>query len=491
MSSEKLLTKSRFVKGLRCEKLLWLSVHEPDADELLVSPAMQLRFDTGHLIGERARLSFPAGVLIPKFENDIKSSIDMTRKALSEGAGCIFEAAFRHEKLYCAIDVLERTSDGFRIIEVKSSTKLKDEYIADAAFQTFVAKKSGIRVHTVEIMVLNRDCRYPDLSNLFKRIEVTREVLDFLEGIGDDVDRILMNMNTPQLPLSDRGPHCSEPHVCPFFDRCHQHLPEHYVDTLYMVKASTVDALLAMGCEVLSDLDEESRTSAIQRRQVRAVKKNQMIVEAGLGQCLSLFQGPFGFLDFETVAPAIPVWNACRPYDAVPVQFSYHYERSGELAHAAWIVTGAGDPRRGLAEALIESCQEARTIFAYNANFEKQCIKGLARELSDLEAELMRIHDRIEDLLPVVRNYVYHPEFYGGFGLKVVLPLLCPDLSYQGLAITNGEVASQLLESIACGTAVWTDGEREKVLCDLRAYCELDTLGLVRLYQRLCDLGRL
>jgi hypothetical protein len=61
--------------------------------------------------------------------------------------------------------------------------------------------------------------------------------------------------------------------------------------------------------------------------------------------------------------------------------------------------------------------------------------QSLADGPSDPRETLGEIEERIEDLLPVVRNYVYYPEFNGGFGLKNVTPVLVPELSYEGLEV--------------------------------------------------------
>jgi len=141
---------------------------------------------------------------------------------------------------------------------------------------------------------------------------------------------------------------------------------------------------------------------------------------------------PIAFLDFETVGLAIPVWAGCHPYDFVPVQFSCHVQdATGGIVHREWLAGGPEDPRPMLAEHLVRACEGARTVVAYSAGFERRCIDQMAETLPALAAPLRSIVDRLVDLLPVVRNHVYHPDFGGSFSLKSVLPALVPEIRYE------------------------------------------------------------
>ena len=61
------------------------------------------------------------------------------------------------------------------------------------------------------------------------------------------------------------------------------------------------------------------------------------------------------------------------------------------------------------------------------------------------------IQSRLWDLLPVVRNHVYHPRFAGSFSLKDVLPALVPEMTYGGMEIANGQDAGLAWESLVRG----------------------------------------
>jgi len=271
--------------------------------------------------------------------------------------------------------------------------------------------------------------------------------------------------------------------------RCWSILPPHHVSTLYAMRRRALE-LDEQGYRTIHDLPEDVPLGKIADRQRRAVQERRIIVEPPLASALEAFVPPIAFLDFETVGLAIPVWEGCHPYDAVPVQFSCHVqEADGRVTHHEWLAGGPEDPRPALAERLIRACEGARTVVAYNAGFEGRCIEQMAEALPALGVPLRSIVARLVDLLPVLRNHVYHPDFGGSFGLKSVLPALEPELRYDGLTIADGETASLELERLLFSGDQLERGAREQLQSDLLRYCHQDTWGLVRLLERLGGLA--
>jgi len=205
-----------------------------------------------------------------------------------------------------------------------------------------------------------------------------------------------------------------------------------------------------------------------------------------LAKALAEFTSPLAFLDFETVSLAIPRWNGCRPWQNVPVQFSCHVEERGRgLVHHEWLADGPGDSRPALAEAVVAACAGARRIVAYYASFERECIRQLAEAVPRLAPELERIERRLVDLLPLVRNHVYHPDFGGSFSIKRTLPALVPGLSYADLEIREGETATLELMRLLFADDELQAGERVDLRAALLRYCERDTWAMVRMLEQL------
>ena len=481
------LSKSRFVAGWQCHKQMWLRVHEMDAPELQIDVVLQDRFDQGAEVGALARERFPGGVLID-LPHDDPGRVGATRQAIEAGAPAVFEATFVEDRVYVAIDVLERTADGFTLIEIKSSTKVKDEHIPDVAIQAWVARRAGLDVRRAEVMHLNTDFRHPDRGDLFFRTDVTAEAEALQPRIPDLVEEQLAALAAaqPAVPVSS---HCwMIDRECPFWDRCFP-TDEHHVWTLYRAQKQQKWALVLKGVNRVLDLPDRFKLSEIQRRQRESLRAGRMVVEPGLRDALREFDGRLGFLDFETIGRAIPVWPDVGPWRQVVVQFSYHdrvVAASGSCRHRAYLAEGPGDPREELALRLLEATANAERIVMYSS-FERTRIRELAGWLPHLAADLGALQGKLVDLLPVIQHHVYHPRFAGSFSIKRVLNPMVPDLTYDDLAIVDGQVASVEIARLLFVAHKVRD--RDQLRRDLLAYCERDTWAMVRLLERLRELA--
>jgi hypothetical protein len=482
------LSKSRFCQGLQCLKQLWWRTREPEALELVATPALQVLFDRGHQVGERARGQFPGGLLVDRPHGQYAEKIADTRAALASGAPAVFEASFSADGVFAAVDVLERRRRGFGLIEVKSTVETRPQHLPDVAIQLHVLRQAGLEVTRAELMHLDRDCRFPDLSNLFVRDDLTAQAEAFLPSIPGHLARMKAALAGP-LPVVEVGPHCDDPYECPFKARCWPEVDDDHVSHLYY--ANRVAATLrADGIELIRDIPEGTRLSEIQARQVRAVKSRKVVVEKGLGGALQALAPPVAYLDFETIAPAIPVWPGCGPYLSVPVQLSCHrLEAPGQLTHHQHLAEGPGDPRPALAEAVVAACAGARAVVAYNAPFERRCLEHLAEAVPGRRQALLEVAGRLVDLLPIVRDHVYHPDFGGSFSMKAVAPALVPGIDYAELEIAEGGTASNVLERLLLGGDAIAAADRAAARAQLLEYCALDTLAMVKIAERLRELA--
>lgn len=102
-----MLSKTNYLRGLQCPKLLWIAVHEKE--KIVIDSATQALFDTGHLVGGWAKKMFPNGVDVP--EGDFKGNLSETDKLLKEKK-VIFEAGILVDGLYSRADVLVPNEDG-------------------------------------------------------------------------------------------------------------------------------------------------------------------------------------------------------------------------------------------------------------------------------------------------------------------------------------------------------------------------------------------
>lgn len=483
------LSKSRYIAGSQCHLRLW---YESYARELAAAPdeSLQAVFDTGHEVGEMACRRYPGGHLVAHDHRQIPQAVAETRRVIDAGsAPALFEAAFEHAHVLIRADVLERLPDGgWRLIEVKSTTRLKEVFILDVAVQLWVLRGAGVDVRDAGVMTLNREYIYDgvrlDLHALFHLHPVFDEACALLDTVGAQVREMRTMLAQPTAPDIAPGDHCFIPYECPFHAHCTRDhfVPDHGIGELPRLTAQRRIQLEAAGVEEIRDVPADFPLTALQRIVRRSVREGRALMQDDIQTVLAAIRPPVRHLDFETFAPAIPRFAGTRPYDAIPFLFSVHLERRGAApGHVDYLHEHDGDPRPNLAERLIAALGREGTICTYSG-YERRVLHTLAEALPASAGTLGDIETRLFDLLPVVRKGYYHPRFHGSFSLKSVLPVLVPDMGYDDLEIADGQSAAIRYARALAST---DRHERRHTFTDLRAYCARDTLAMVRLRRAL------
>ena len=438
------LSKSKFQYGLQCLKRLYLeSYHQELADP--IDPGLQARFDTGTTVGEVARQRFPSGRLISETYLEHDQALDKTEALLTDAAvPALYEAAFTFQGIRTRVDILRRNGQQeFDLVEVKSSTRLKPEHITDVAIQMYVAEGSGIPISGAYLMHLNNTYVYQggdhDLDQLFMLEDVTGPARSFIaEKVSCDLSRMWSTLKLDIPPDIETGSHCTKPYRCSFYGHCHQ------------------DA---------------------------ARNNGQPYISPALPSRLGEMTFPAGFLDFETVSPAIPVYPVTRPYQPIPFQWSLHImESSGKLTNDAFLNNDGEDPRERFIITLLEAIPLHGAIVTYSS-YEKTILNGLAQSFPHYRSRLLALCDRIVDLLKLIRENYYHPDFNGSYSLKSVAPTLLPNMNYTDMEIQDGAVASTAYtRMIAHDTP---SSEKAAIRNALLTYCARDTEAMVGTYDAL------
>lgn len=482
------LSKSRFQAGLQCPKRLWLTAHAPE----LATPTSERQqhiFDTGHAVGELARTRFPGGVLVAEDHTQSAQALETTRALLASDPQppAIFEATFEYGGVFVRADVIRRAGDGeWDLIEVKSGTKVKPENVTDIAVQLWVLEGAGLRIRRAYLMHLNRDYVYPggdyDVRELFSPEDVTDQARAFTAQVPALVADMLAMLESPEPPDVRIGKHCNDPYDCDFAEYCHAFLPERPVTSLPRLNAATLDALLAAGIHAIDEVPTSFPGLTTQQREVcELVRTGEPRFVGDVARTLSGLAYPLRFLDFETLMSALPLWPGTRPWQQIPFQWSLHVlDEDGSLTHMEFLHEGPGDPRPSLTESLLDALGTHGSIIVYTS-FERTRLRELASALPEHAAALAALEPRLFDLERAVAWHVRHPECLGSTSIKVVLPALAPDLTYSGLGIADGNTAA--LRYLHAITGHADDETRERTFAELREYCGLDTLAMVRLLE--------
>ena len=482
------LSKSRFVTGCQCHKLLWWTVHEPNAIELQPDKVLQDLFDQGKQVGELARERYLGGIFIDAPHNARAERVAATETAIDSGAPAVFEATFIANDTYVAVDVLQKRGDGHHLIEVKSSSSQKEEHIPDVAVQAYIAAASGVEITSAEVMHLNKEFRNPDVGELFVHTDVTEAVAAFLPNVPEELaqQQAMLEGPLPDVPI---GLQCFEPRECPFMKRCWPDSPDHIVN-LCGVGPKRTAAYFQRGIHWIRDLPPTEKLNFQQRRQLKAMAEDRLIIEPTLARELEPFRSArrLGFLDFETIMRAVPVWPGMAPWQQAAAQFSYHERQvDGSYTHAEYLAEGPKDARPPLVEAMIKATAQADRVVMYTA-FEKTRIREMQQAVPQLADELAALQAKLVDLHPVMRNCVYHPGFNGSYSLKEILTPLVPELTYSDLVIVDGRVASVEIARLLFVAGRIPRHEHDRVRKDLLNYCERDTWAMVKLLEKLEEL---
>ncbi len=481
------LSKSKISAFEQCPKRLWLSVHRPELAQF--DEGAESRFAAGHEVGAAACSLVSDGVMV-EADPDLAAAVVRTQELLDAGHdAAIFEATFQHDGVLARVDILEPDgAGGWRIAEVKSSTKAKDYHLGDLATQVWTVRTAGLSISSAAIrhvdsgFVLTRE---GDWEGLFHDVEL----LDTIEPITADRDLVVAaareTLAGPE-PAVEVGAHCSAPFTCEFAGHCHAALPPGPEWPVTFLPNGGGKRWLELGIVDLHEIDAPALTNKLHQRVHRATIDDEHYHDVdGARAAMAGWTYPRVWLDFETIAFAVPRWIGTRPYQQVPFQFSAHVEMAdGSVEHREFLSLDGNDPRRSCAEALTALIPGEGTVIAYNAGFEKTCIRDLAKAFPDLSKALHSICDRVVDLLPVAKANWYHRDQRGSWSIKAVLPTVAPHLDYSGLAVKDGAHAqAAYLEAIGADT---TPARREEIADELRAYCCRDTEAMMVLAARLC-----
>jgi hypothetical protein len=486
------LSKSKLLAYRQCPKRLWLEVHRPKLRE--DSAATQVSFAVGNQVGDIARRLYDPkgkGVLIDPQAGGFDAAFARTLELL-QAAQPIFEAGFRAEGALALADVMLPVKKGgklaWRMVEVKSSTSVKDYHRDDAAVQSFVARSSGVPLTKIALAHIDSDWVYPgneDYNGLLLENDLTDEVFDRGDEVRNwitEAQQIVAKKNEPRIAT---GKHCGDPHACGFLAYCQSQEPQAAQPIKWLpgrLSNGLQAHIEAHGLTELRDVPDELLNDKQQRVKAVTLSAKPYFDQQAAAKALASHKLPAYFMDFETIQFAVPIWKGTRPYQQIPFQFSVHrLSRTGKLDQQAFLDLTGSDPSRAFAEALIAACGERGPIFVYNAGFETARIRELAERFPRLAKALLALNERVVDLLPVAREHYYHPSQQGSWSIKAVLPALCPDLSYDDLdGVQNGGMAMDaFLEALAPQTSKMRKAEIEQ---QLLAYCALDTYAMVRLW---------
>ena len=436
-----------------------------------------------------AQKYFDGGIEITDPYYETQKAIDSTERAIKNGYNFIYEATAKSpDGAYSRIDILSKVqgTDQWDLIEVKQSTGIKDYHIDDMSLQKYAFVGAGYKIRKSILMHINNEYVRDgdlDLEQLFVLEDCTEIVSEKLSKVKAQLENLINVVNSEEEPQLNIGDQCGYPFACDYMHYCWSHIPKHSVYNV--LRGSKLERLLAEDIVEINDIPDDYNVTDRESITINSYKNDSVHIDKdGINNFLGSLVYPLYYLDYETIFPAVPLFDNSKPYQQIPFQFSLHIQDQpgGELQHIEFLHMNNGDPREAFVQSLIRSCGDKGSVVVYNQGFESRINRELGLALPQHKAQLEDINDRMVDLwAPFRSRYLYHPKMQGSASLKSVLPAFVPELSYNELEIGDGGTASLMYLSCIKDSVPAT--EKEKIYDNLKAYCCLDTLAEVRLIE--------
>lgn len=464
---------------------LWLAKYRP---ELLpeITPDLQRRFDTGNEVDALAKKLFPGGIEIQGYN---KEGWANTQKVIKSGASILFQPTVITGDLSCRADILTKNkNDTWDINEVKMATSAKKEYVFDVGFQKICFERAGIKIRKTNIIhINNKYIRHGDIEpeKLFSTDDITEETNKNLPETEEGIKMALKVIKIKDEPSLELINGCNNPKRCEYL--------ECYCDGIKGVQSLAKDIqpkhLLALlnrnllnykkiPAEVLESIGYESPES-FTKIDASAIKNE-----------FKKLKYPLHFFDYETYGSAIPPFDGTRPYQQIPFQYSLIVKDTPDspIKHFEFLARTFKNPIKELLPQLKKDIGPKGSVVVWHATFESGRNKEMAEMEPDFADFLGDVNDRIFDLLLIFKhkNQLYiKSEFNKLASLKIVLPVLCPELSYENLAIQGGGDASASWPVLTSEKTPAKD--KAQIEKNMLAYCKRDTEAMVGILNKVLE----
>lgn len=482
---DSVITKSDFIRFLLCPRYAWLWKHRP---ELRGEFNAGGRFAAqGREVEQLAHQLFPKGIAVKGIDG---AAFRETKQLINEGATVLYQATAMANGLLARADILVRDADGVRwhLYEVKSSSNIKEDYLADVYFQWLAFEGAGIRLASVSLILINGDYVYHEREGLKPdQLLSVRNLTADLPGMEikwkaqiESAHSILTSAKEPKVLVLNRMLKHELSHE--MAEEYWKGTPEYSVYRITHITRVQLLDLIGRGITEIAHVPEDYFSSERQARQIRITKTREVFVDhASLKAELGKLRYPLHFLDYETIMPAVPMFDGHKPYQTIPFQFSLHVIKKpgAKPKHYDYLHTRKSDPAPSLLRALKRHIGPKGTVLAWNAPFEKSCDAGMASRNPKYRVFLESANERMVDLALIFKDIYVDYRFKGSISIKNVLPVMVPELSYEALKIRNGEMAIQSIHNLLGRTFFG----RSKIIRELKEYCQLDTLAMVRIFE--------
>ena len=464
------ITKSAYLQYLACPPEFWYLKHFPEEYSGAPDEVALHTMEQGNELDQLAR---------DYYVQSDNLQVDIQQK-------------FKSGRLLAKADIV-LTETGTRsktLIEVKSGTSVKPEYLDDLAFQVIAAEAVGISFDQIGVLHVNSAYVFNgtlNIQELFVFEDVTEAVLALIPETQGNIEAAIQYLQAPE-PVMHLHEYCGQKLDCPVIQKQHPNLPDYSVFDISRINAAKLRDLLKNGLVDIHQVPNNFDISPKQRLQVEVAQTDMPIVnKRGIKTALDGLQFPLYFLDYETLVYGVPFYEGIKPYQQMVFQWSLHVLHADGITieHFDFLSDGNGAPSMAFAQALQQAIpRNGGSVLVWNKAFEIPRNNELAQMYPEFEPFMTDINARVYDLMEIFQQqHFVHPAFKGSCSIKQVLPVVAPHLSYHDLEINHGMLAS--IRWFELVTGKFPDSEKDLLFTNLREYCKLDTLAMVEVYKYL------
>ncbi len=490
MSSKKIsLSKSTLIRSIQCSKSLYLYKNNYSLRDK-PSTTQQQKFDRGHRVGKLAHQLFPNGKdCSPPNPFSYDESIAATKLLVQQQFPVIYEAAFKYNGIMVALDILENKNGKWYAHEVKSSFRISNTYLLDAAIQYYIITKSGVQLEDFSIVTIDNEYVFNgtlEISSYFKITSVLTEIQERIPFVEKTIEEAIATLSAKQMPEIAIGAHCTKPYPCDFQGYCWANIPKDAIWYLPGISMQEKSNFVEKGISTIHQIDNMDELNARQKVIIKSFQTKQAhIVQEKLNAFTEHIHYPLYYFDIEAFQPAVPIFLNTKPYDRIPFLYSLHYKESenSELQHISYISPVGNDDRINFIEHFLNATQKEGKILVFNTLMEKGILFKMMNDFPQYKKQIIERINRIIDVeIPFKELYYYHPAQQGSFSLKAIGNALLGFDEFSKSAVKDGEEAMAVYNELF----YWENKEEVNAkLQHLKTYCQTDTFVLYEIFERL------
>ncbi len=483
--SNHLLSKTSFLKSVQCSKAFFLYKNHYELKDPLPKEK-QAVFSRGQRVGILAQSLFPGGIDVsPTHVSKFNDSVKKTKELIEQGQKVIYEAAFVHDGVLIALDILVYEGGKWYAYEVKSSLKISAAYVMDAALQYYVL--SNCLPHLEDFYLVTMNDKYIlrdtlDVQALFKIKSVKADAEKNVEFIKYHVQLAKSIIDKDVLPKVEIGEKCFSPYQCDFYGTCWKHMPTNNIFEFSGISKKQAQVWYEKGFKTVYYIPEEE-LSGNTKLMVQAYKNHIEIIDRlALQQFFSKVKYPLAFFDAEMYAPAVPQYKGTSPFEAMPFLFSWHRldNDNAKLEHEYFFQEENSYAGKHLLDKLIEHATKVNSILVFDTAQELKALSAVVKHLPEYKKQIDALKNKFIDFSDVFTHlWYYHPKTKGSMSLKKIYESVFDKNIFDELPIKSGLLASYKYDDYLKETDLFN---KQELKINLVEYCKTDTQAMYDLF---------